>query len=155
MFLPNSFCKVTAYTHKLLVNKQGWTQDFPQGVWTNFGGGRGPPMWALFGENICENERIWSRRRAYVGPLMISKLKRKIKQSIERGFIQNKFWYICPVTLDCASQACTLQGSSPPLVTPDWSSRYNMCPVKSHDKNLHFQNFNMGTRAFIPRTDEV
>ena len=21
-------------------------------------GGRGPPMWALFGENVCENERI-------------------------------------------------------------------------------------------------
>ena len=25
-------------------------------------GGRGPPMWVLFGKNVCENERIWSRR---------------------------------------------------------------------------------------------
>ena len=25
-------------------------------------GGRGPPMWVLFGENICENERIGSHR---------------------------------------------------------------------------------------------
>ena len=23
-------------------------------------GGRGPPMWALFGENVCENEGIGS-----------------------------------------------------------------------------------------------
>ena len=23
-------------------------------------GGRGPPTWALFGENVCENERIGS-----------------------------------------------------------------------------------------------
>ena len=27
-------------------------------------GGRGPPMWALFGKNVCENERIGSRRGA-------------------------------------------------------------------------------------------
>ena len=26
------------------------------------GGGCGPPMWALFGENVCENERIGSHR---------------------------------------------------------------------------------------------
>ena len=26
-------------------------------------GGAGPPMWALFGENVCENERIGSRRQ--------------------------------------------------------------------------------------------
>ena len=25
-------------------------------------GGRGPPMWALFGENVGENKRIGSRR---------------------------------------------------------------------------------------------
>ena len=25
------------------------------------GGGRRPPMWALFGKNVCENERIGSR----------------------------------------------------------------------------------------------
>ena len=25
-------------------------------------GGRGPPTWALFGENVCENERIGSHR---------------------------------------------------------------------------------------------
>ena len=24
-------------------------------------GGHGPPTWALFGENVCENERIGSR----------------------------------------------------------------------------------------------
>ena len=24
------------------------------------GGGRGPPTWALFGENVCKNERIGS-----------------------------------------------------------------------------------------------
>ena len=27
-------------------------------------GGRGPPTWALFGENVCENERIGSHRGA-------------------------------------------------------------------------------------------
>ena len=25
-------------------------------------GGHGPPTWALFGENVCENERIGSHR---------------------------------------------------------------------------------------------
>ena len=25
-------------------------------------GGRGPLTWVLFGKNVCENERIWSRR---------------------------------------------------------------------------------------------
>ena len=30
-------------------------QDFP------LGGGRPSPTWALFGENVCENERIGSR----------------------------------------------------------------------------------------------
>ena len=32
-------------------------QDFPYG-----GGGRGPPTRVLSGENVCENERIGSRR---------------------------------------------------------------------------------------------
>ena len=27
-----------------------------------FLGGCGPPTWALFGENVCENERIGSRK---------------------------------------------------------------------------------------------
>ena len=31
------------------------------------GGGRGPPTWALFGENVCENERIGSHRGACAG----------------------------------------------------------------------------------------
>ena len=35
--------------------------EFPMGAWTRLGGGHGPPMRALFGENICENERIGSR----------------------------------------------------------------------------------------------
>ena len=26
------------------------------------GGGRGPPKWALFSENVCKNERIGSHR---------------------------------------------------------------------------------------------
>ena len=28
-------------------------------------GGHGPPMWALFGENVCENERIGSHGRGH------------------------------------------------------------------------------------------
>ena len=31
------------------------------GAWTRYGG-RGPPTWALFTENVCESERIGSRR---------------------------------------------------------------------------------------------
>ena len=31
------------------------------------GGGRGPPTWALFGENVCENERIGSLGGACAG----------------------------------------------------------------------------------------
>ena len=34
----------------------GRIQDFP------WGGGGGPPMQALFGENVCENKRIWSNK---------------------------------------------------------------------------------------------
>ena len=25
-------------------------------------GGHGPPMWVLFGKNVCKNQRIWSHR---------------------------------------------------------------------------------------------
>ena len=35
---------------------------FPVGGRTLIRGGRGPPTWALFGENVCENERIGSHR---------------------------------------------------------------------------------------------
>ena len=31
------------------------------------GGGRGPPTWALFGENVCENERIGSQKGGVPG----------------------------------------------------------------------------------------
>ena len=37
-------------------------QDFPQGV--DLLGGHEPSTQALFGENVCENERIWSDRGA-------------------------------------------------------------------------------------------
>ena len=30
------------------------------GTCTRWGGGRAPLMWVLFGENVCENERIGS-----------------------------------------------------------------------------------------------
>ena len=30
-------------------------------------GGRGPPTWALFGKNVCENERIGFRRGGCAG----------------------------------------------------------------------------------------
>ena len=33
--------------------------------------GRGPPTRMLFGENVCENERIGSRRGRPLGPQMI------------------------------------------------------------------------------------
>ena len=53
------------------------------GLWTRFGGRHGPPMRALFGENVCENERIGSRggggvRRKilYVDPPMLVEEKR-------------------------------------------------------------------------------
>ena len=36
---------------------QWWIQDFSLGA-----GGRRPPTWALFGKNVCENERIGSHR---------------------------------------------------------------------------------------------
>ena len=55
-------CTVVFVPHHILY--QWLIQDFP---WGGGGGvhplgGRGPPMWALFGENICENERIGSHR---------------------------------------------------------------------------------------------
>ena len=31
-------------------------------------GGRGPLTWVLFGKNVCENERIWSRKGGGVRP---------------------------------------------------------------------------------------
>ena len=40
----------------------GVGSGFPVGgAWTRFGG-RGPPTQVLFSENVCENERIGSRR---------------------------------------------------------------------------------------------
>ena len=41
-------------------------QDFPWGGVHPLGG-HGPPTWALFGENVCENERIGSHRGACTG----------------------------------------------------------------------------------------
>ena len=35
---------------------------FPIGGMDPFWGGVESPMWALFGENVCENERIGSRK---------------------------------------------------------------------------------------------
>ena len=36
---------------------------FPVGAaWTVFWGGFGPPMGAVFGENVCENKRLGSRK---------------------------------------------------------------------------------------------
>ena len=40
---------------------------FPVGGRAPVGGGRGPPTWALFGENVCKNERIGSNRGACAG----------------------------------------------------------------------------------------
>ena len=40
---------------------------FPMGGRAPVRGGHGPPMWALFGENVCENERIGSHRGACTG----------------------------------------------------------------------------------------
>ena len=39
---------------------QGWIQDFPWGGANPHWRGHQPPTQALFGENICKNERIWS-----------------------------------------------------------------------------------------------
>ena len=41
-------------------NYQGRIQDFPLGGANPRWRGRQPPTLALFGENICKNERIWS-----------------------------------------------------------------------------------------------
>ena len=38
---------------------------FPIGGGVHPLGGHGPPTWALFGENVCENERIGSHRGVY------------------------------------------------------------------------------------------
>ena len=35
--------------------------------------GHGPPTWALFSENVCENERIGSHRGACLGQLIFIK----------------------------------------------------------------------------------
>ena len=35
---------------------------FPIGGHAPIGGGHGPLMWALFGKNVCKNERIGSHR---------------------------------------------------------------------------------------------
>ena len=40
---------------------------FPIGGHAPVRGGHGPPTWALFGENVCENERIGSHRGACAG----------------------------------------------------------------------------------------
>ena len=41
---------------------QGRSRISRSGAWARLGGGRGPPMRVLFGENACENERIGSRK---------------------------------------------------------------------------------------------
>ena len=48
-------------------------------------GGRGPPKWALFGENVCENEIIGSHRGRVLGtpppdPPMLSVAIRHVGQ---------------------------------------------------------------------------
>ena len=51
---------------------------FPVGGVVDPLGGHGPPMWALFTENVCKNERIESRRggacagHASLDPPMVS-----------------------------------------------------------------------------------
>ena len=40
---------------------------FPVGGRAPVRGGCGPPTWALFGENVCKNERIGSHRGACAG----------------------------------------------------------------------------------------
>ena len=54
----NEFCRFVNTTLSLQVADPG----FPVGgVWTCYGG-RGPLMQVLFAKNVCENERIGSRR---------------------------------------------------------------------------------------------
>ena len=50
--------KVTCF-NGVLTNKYKCTSVADPGFPV---GGRGPPTWALFGENVCENERIGSHR---------------------------------------------------------------------------------------------
>ena len=49
-------------THAYTVADPGFSMG---GVWTHWG--RGSAVRALFGENVCENERIGSRRGACAG----------------------------------------------------------------------------------------
>ena len=47
----------------ITVNYHQWRiQDFPLGGVHPLGGGLGSPTWALFGKNVCENERIGFHR---------------------------------------------------------------------------------------------
>ena len=50
-----------AQTFKLLTMPVA-DPGFPIGGRGPVMGRHGPPMWALFGENVCENERIGSHR---------------------------------------------------------------------------------------------
>ena len=45
----------------------GADPEFPIGGVDPFGGRCGPPTWVLSGENVCENERIVSRRGMCAG----------------------------------------------------------------------------------------
>ena len=70
------FQKKKSITLLYILQSAGVGPGFPEGAWTHFRG-RGPPMWVLFGENVCENERIGSRRGSvrrkilYVDPPMV------------------------------------------------------------------------------------
>ena len=57
------------YIEALFYSLQGQIQDFTYGGRGSIWGGHGPPMWALFGENGCENEKNWVHWKIlYVDP---------------------------------------------------------------------------------------
>ena len=61
-----SISSLFAWEIKYMIYTSVAGPGFPIGGDVDPLGGRGPLTWALFAKNVCENERIWSRRGGHV-----------------------------------------------------------------------------------------
>ena len=85
-----------------LAQLSGADPGFPVGgAWTHFGG-RGPPMWVLFGENVCQNERIGSH-----GGCAPENLVCRSANGCQRQWCLYN-WYVVTVTCYKLSMSLTL-----------------------------------------------